>query len=111
MGSKRTVSPRRLASSVMRRMARSGSRRMKQPAPRQQSLLPIAAIAATPSTRLRLLAQRAGVPLVFVDPAYTSQTCAECGRVDKRDRVDVPGGGAGHRAGRPGQAAPAASEA
>ncbi|MGW4568686.1 RNA-guided endonuclease InsQ/TnpB family protein, partial [Streptomyces sp. NPDC004561] len=24
-------------------------------------------------------ARRAGVPLVFVDPAYTSQTCAECG--------------------------------
>ena len=31
---------------------------------------------------------RAGVPLVFVDPAYTSQTCAECGHVDKRNRVD-----------------------
>ncbi|MEV6841695.1 transposase, partial [Streptomyces sp. NPDC051133] len=24
---------------------------------------------------------------VFVDPAYTSQTCAECGHVDKRNRV------------------------
>lgn len=33
-------------------------------------------------------AERAGVPLVFVDPAYTSQTCAECGHVDKRNRVD-----------------------
>ncbi|MCX5367337.1 transposase [Streptomyces sp. NBC_00124] len=33
-------------------------------------------------------AKRAGVPLVFVDPAYTSQTCAECGQVDKRNRVD-----------------------
>jgi IS605 OrfB family transposase len=33
-------------------------------------------------------AKRAGVPLVFVDPAYTSQTCAECGHVDKRNRVD-----------------------
>ncbi|MFF2472067.1 RNA-guided endonuclease InsQ/TnpB family protein [Streptomyces sp. NPDC058066] len=33
-------------------------------------------------------ARRAGVPLVFVDPAYTSQTCAECGHVDKRNRVD-----------------------
>ncbi|MEV6840512.1 transposase [Streptomyces sp. NPDC051133] len=32
-------------------------------------------------------ARRAGVPLVFVDPAYTSQTCAECGHVDKRNRV------------------------
>ncbi|MCX5328303.1 transposase [Streptomyces sp. NBC_00140] len=33
-------------------------------------------------------AKRAGVPLAFVDPAYTSQTCAECGHVDKRNRVD-----------------------
>ncbi|MFD4712629.1 RNA-guided endonuclease InsQ/TnpB family protein [Streptomyces sp. NPDC058430] len=33
-------------------------------------------------------ARRAGVPLVYVDPAYTSQTCAECGHVDKRNRVD-----------------------
>ncbi|MFD5124789.1 RNA-guided endonuclease InsQ/TnpB family protein [Streptomyces sp. NPDC058385] len=33
-------------------------------------------------------AKRAGVPLVYVDPAYTSQTCAECGHVDKRNRVD-----------------------
>ncbi|MBD3009459.1 MULTISPECIES: RNA-guided endonuclease TnpB family protein [unclassified Streptomyces] len=33
-------------------------------------------------------AKRAGVPLVFVDPAYTSQTCAECGHVDKRNRID-----------------------
>jgi IS605 OrfB family transposase len=32
--------------------------------------------------------KRAGVPVVFVDPAYTSQTCAECGHVDKRNRVD-----------------------
>lgn len=33
-------------------------------------------------------AKRAGVPLVVIDPAYTSQTCAECGHVDKRNRVD-----------------------
>ncbi|MCX5319907.1 zinc ribbon domain-containing protein [Streptomyces sp. NBC_00120] len=33
-------------------------------------------------------AKRAGVPLVYVDPAYTSQTCAECGHVDKRNRVN-----------------------
>ncbi|MDQ0595880.1 putative transposase [Streptomyces canus] len=33
-------------------------------------------------------AKRAGVPLVIVDPAYTSQTCTECGHVDKRNRVD-----------------------
>lgn len=33
-------------------------------------------------------AKRAGVPLVYVDPAYTSQTCAECGHVDRRNRPD-----------------------
>ncbi|MEU9397407.1 transposase [Streptomyces sp. NPDC048324] len=33
-------------------------------------------------------AKRAGVPVVFVDPGYTSQTCAECGHVDKRNRVN-----------------------
>ncbi|HTI26605.1 MAG TPA: transposase [Kutzneria sp.] len=31
-------------------------------------------------------AQRAGVALVRVDPAYTSQTCHACGHVDKRNR-------------------------
>lgn len=31
-------------------------------------------------------AQRAGVPLVFVDPRNTSRTCARCGFVDKRNR-------------------------
>ncbi|MFE6806504.1 RNA-guided endonuclease InsQ/TnpB family protein [Streptomyces sp. NPDC057681] len=33
-------------------------------------------------------ARRAGVPLVFVDPAYTSQTCYECEHLDRRNRVD-----------------------
>ena len=33
-------------------------------------------------------AHRAGVPVVHVDPAYTSQTCCECGHVDKKNRVD-----------------------
>jgi transposase len=33
-------------------------------------------------------ARRAGVPPVFVDPAYTSQTCAECGHLGKRNRVN-----------------------
>ncbi|MDO0914828.1 transposase [Streptomyces sp. DT2A-34] len=32
-------------------------------------------------------ARRAGVPLVYVDPAYTSRTCAECGHIDKANRV------------------------
>jgi putative transposase len=33
-------------------------------------------------------ARRAGVPLVYVNPAYTSQTCANCGHIDKKNRVD-----------------------
>ncbi|MFE5052084.1 RNA-guided endonuclease InsQ/TnpB family protein [Streptomyces sp. NPDC056637] len=33
-------------------------------------------------------ARRAGVPLVYVDPAYTSQTCADCDHLDKKNRVD-----------------------
>jgi putative transposase len=31
-------------------------------------------------------AERAGVPVVFVDPAYTSQECSGCHYVDKRNR-------------------------
>ena len=31
-------------------------------------------------------AARAGVPVVFVDPANTSRTCPACGHVDKRNR-------------------------
>lgn len=30
--------------------------------------------------------QRAGVPVVLVDPACTSQECAECGHIDKKNR-------------------------
>lgn len=32
-------------------------------------------------------ARRAAVPVLFVDPAYTSRTCAECGHTDKLNRV------------------------
>ncbi|WP_406517205.1 RNA-guided endonuclease InsQ/TnpB family protein [Streptomyces sp. NBC_00134] len=32
-------------------------------------------------------AKKAGVPVVYVDPAYTSHTCAECGHTDKANRV------------------------
>ena len=32
-------------------------------------------------------AKRAGVPLVFVNPAYSSQECAECGHVDRLNRT------------------------
>jgi IS605 OrfB family transposase len=38
-------------------------------------------------TFLQYKARRAGVPLVHVDPAYTSQTCADCGHIDRRNRV------------------------
>ncbi|MEU5100356.1 transposase [Streptomyces sp. NPDC020996] len=41
--------------------------------------------------RLRRLiaykARPAGVPVVYVDPAYASRTCAECGHLDKANRV------------------------
>jgi putative transposase len=33
-------------------------------------------------------ARRAGIPLVEVDPRYTSQTCHRCGHRDKRNRPD-----------------------
>ncbi|MFI6736298.1 RNA-guided endonuclease InsQ/TnpB family protein [Nonomuraea sp. NPDC050451] len=33
-------------------------------------------------------AARAGVAVVFVDPAFTSQRCSACGQVDKRNRLD-----------------------
>ncbi|MGW6705813.1 RNA-guided endonuclease InsQ/TnpB family protein [Streptomyces sp. NPDC054956] len=32
-------------------------------------------------------ARRAGVPLLFIDPAHTSRMCAECGHTDKLNRV------------------------
>ncbi|MFJ3975807.1 zinc ribbon domain-containing protein [Streptomyces sp. NPDC090021] len=31
-------------------------------------------------------ARRAGVPLVYADPAYTSQQCSECGHTDRGNR-------------------------
>lgn len=33
-------------------------------------------------------AKRAGVPLVYVDPAYTSRQCSRCGHIDRKNRVD-----------------------
>ncbi|MFI7414656.1 RNA-guided endonuclease InsQ/TnpB family protein [Streptomyces sp. NPDC049627] len=32
-------------------------------------------------------ARRAGVPVIYVDPAYTSRTCAQCAHIDKANRV------------------------
>lgn len=31
-------------------------------------------------------ARRAGVPVVYVDPAYTSQECSQCHHIDRRNR-------------------------
>ncbi|MFD9481581.1 RNA-guided endonuclease InsQ/TnpB family protein [Streptomyces nojiriensis] len=33
-------------------------------------------------------AKKVGMPLVYVDPAYTSQQCSECGHIDRRNRID-----------------------
>ncbi len=35
---------------------------------------------------VRYKAKRAGVPVVFVDPRYTSQACGACGLIDRRNR-------------------------
>ena len=35
-------------------------------------------------------AQRAGIPLLFVDPRNSSRTCHRCGYVDKRNRKAKP---------------------
>jgi putative transposase len=35
-------------------------------------------------------ARRAGVEVVYVDPAYTSQACSSCGHVDRDNRPDQP---------------------
>ncbi|MFE5596871.1 zinc ribbon domain-containing protein [Streptomyces sp. NPDC056549] len=32
-------------------------------------------------------AKRAGVPLVYVDPAYTSRQRSQCGHIDRNNRV------------------------
>ncbi|MER5418621.1 RNA-guided endonuclease InsQ/TnpB family protein [Streptosporangium roseum] len=39
-------------------------------------------------TFLEYKARRAGVPLVHVDPAYTSQECADCHHIEKNNRVN-----------------------
>ncbi len=36
--------------------------------------------------KIRYKAQRAGIPVVWVDPRHTSRTCPQCGCVDKHNR-------------------------
>jgi putative transposase len=45
---------------------------------------------AQPGAFLSYKAILAGVPLVAVDPGNTSQECAACGCIDKRNRPDQP---------------------
>ncbi|MFF3606833.1 RNA-guided endonuclease InsQ/TnpB family protein [Streptomyces sp. NPDC002463] len=40
------------------------------------------------ATFVEYKARRAGVPLVYADPAYTSQQCSQCGHIDRKNRVD-----------------------
>ncbi|WP_229929277.1 RNA-guided endonuclease InsQ/TnpB family protein [Kitasatospora xanthocidica] len=40
------------------------------------------------ATFVEYKAKRAGVPLVYVDPAYTSQECSQCHHIDRKNRVD-----------------------
>ncbi len=37
-------------------------------------------------TKIQYKAQRAGIPVILVDPKYTSQLCPQCGTIDKRNR-------------------------
>ncbi|WP_419185676.1 zinc ribbon domain-containing protein [Mangrovactinospora gilvigrisea] len=39
-----------------------------------------------PAARLAYKAERAGLPVVYVDPAYTSQECSQCHHIDRKNR-------------------------
>ncbi|MFC9530003.1 zinc ribbon domain-containing protein [Streptomyces sp. NPDC056975] len=55
--------------------------------PHRRQALPDARPAGPRPRPLRRTARRAGVPVVFVDPACTSQQCCECGHIDKKNRA------------------------
>ena len=37
-------------------------------------------------SKISYKAQRVGIPIIRVDPRYTSQECSSCGHIDKRNR-------------------------
>ncbi len=39
------------------------------------------------ANRLTVRAREEGIHIVYVNPAYSSQTCSQCGTIDKRSRV------------------------
>ncbi|MFC5669345.1 zinc ribbon domain-containing protein [Streptomyces incanus] len=47
------------------------------------------ALPGVPPTRAvhRVQSPQGGVPVVYVDPTYTTRTCAECGHIDRANKV------------------------
>src|ERR1035437_1226878 len=53
-----------------------------EPSPRWTAVTP----ARSGTERRARTTARAGVPVVYVDPAYTSQGCSGCGHISKKNR-------------------------